>query len=393
MNENRPAPAMNNSFEKRTLELQSRMKDSGLDLFLATHPDSIYYLSGYWGDLGVEFGRPSILAVPRTGNLTLITAEMETEMARAMTWVADVRGYADGIGGEWRDPLGDVLEPFKRAVVATERYQMPAMVSEYLRDELEPLSMVDGAGVLSDMRVIKTAEEIEMIRQAGQVAVAMGMAGKEAIGEGVPEYEVALAVIAGGTRKAAEILAAEDLDEYMTPMIHNLQVLNSGHHTAMTHRHPTVRRLERGDPVYMCFCCIAHFKQFKLGFDREYFVGEVSDERARTYQASIAAQRAAIDAMRPGVTAEEVHEASVHAYHEHGFQNAYRTGRAIGYSSLEKPELKAGDKTVLRPGMVFAVDGGITVPGEFGARVGDTILVTQTGTECVTELPRDLQVL
>ena len=93
------------------------------------------------------------------------------------------------------------------------------------------------------------------------------------------------------------------------------------------------------------------------------------------------------------MTAAEVHAISEAVYTEAGFTPSYRTGRAIGYSSLEKPELKHGDTTVLQPGMAFAVDGGITIAGEFGARVGDTIVVTESGTECVTEFPRDLTVL
>ena len=143
----------------------------------------------------------------------------------------------------------------------------------------------------------------------------------------------------------------------------------------------------------MCFCPIAHFKQFKLGYDREYFVGEVDDETARTYEVCVAAQQAAIAAMRPGVTAQDVNAAAVEVYRAGGFEPSYRTGRALGYSSLEQPELKQGDTTPLEAGMLFAVDGGITVPGVFGARVGDSVLVTETGTEVITESPRDLEVL
>jgi len=179
----------------------------------------------------------------------------------------------------------------------------------------------------------------------------------------------------------------------MSPMIYNLQVLQSGHFTSYTHLHPTVRRIQRGDPIYMCFCPIAHFKQFKLGYDREYFVGEVKDEIARIYNTAIAAQTAAINEMRPGAIAEEVHAAADEVYRTAGFSPSYRTGRAIGYSSLERPELKSGDRTVLEPGMVFAVDGGITVPDVFGARVGDTVIVTETGTEIATEFPRELTIL
>ena len=383
---------MSDLFQQRTERLSQRLEDENLDLALLAHPDSVYYFTAYWGDLGVEFGRPTVAAITRGGDVTIITAEMETEMARALTWVGDVRGYADGVGREWRDPLQEILDR-TRGKIGFERFQCPPMVTEFLRQRVQGGRLVDLGAALSALRMIKSAKELEQVRQAGQVAVAMGDAGKNAIAEGVPEYEISLACINAGTRRAAEIIGAEDPDSFMSPVIHNLQVLNSAHFTSMTHRHPTVRKLEHGDPVYMCFCCIAHFKQLKLGYDREYFVTSVSDEQAHIYEAAVAAQRAAVRAMRPGVTAEEVHFEALEVYRSHGFGNAYRTGRAIGYSSLEKPELKAGDKTVLEPGMVFAVDGGITVPGTFGARVGDTVIVTEDGSECATEYPRELTVV
>ena len=381
-------------FQGRTEELQRRMADEGIDLLLLTNVDSIYYYTAYWGDLGLEFGRPTIVAVAAGGDVTLITAESESLMARAMTWVEDLDTYSDGVGNEWRDPLDRVMgSRAGRSAIAVERDDIPAMVSEHLRSAHGVSDAVDATPVVARMRMVKSAEELDMIRQAGQVAIAMGKGGREVIAEGVPEYEVSLACIAAGTRKAAEIIGGEDAHSLMSPMIHNLQVLQSGHFTSYTHLHPTVRRIRRGDPVYMCFCPIAHFKQFKLGYDREYFVGEVKDEIARIYETAIAAQAAAIDAMRPGAIAEEVHGAAVEVYRAGGFSPSYRTGRAIGYSSLERPELKFGDRTILQPGMVFAVDGGVTVPDVFGARVGDTVIVTETGTEIATESPKDLTIL
>ena len=381
-------------FQGRTEELQRRMADEGIDLVLLTNVDSVYYYTAYWGDLGLEFGRPTIVAVAAGGDVTLITAESESLMARAMTWIEDLDTYSDGVGNEWRDPLDRVLgSRAGRNTIAVERDDIPAMVSEHLRSGHGVSDVVDATPVIARMRMVKSAEELDMIRQAGQVAIAMGEGGRAVIAEGVPEYEVSLACIAAGTRKAAEIIGGEDAHSLMSPMIHNLQVLQSGHFTSYTHLHPTVRRIRRGDPVYMCFCPIAHFKQFKLGYDREYFVGEVKDEIARIYETAIAAQAAAIDAMRPGAIAEEVHGAAVEVYRAAGFSPSYRTGRAIGYSSLERPELKFGDRTKLEPGMVFAVDGGVTVPDVFGARVGDTVIVTETGTEVATESPKDLTIL
>ncbi|MCJ2534420.1 MAG: M24 family metallopeptidase, partial [Candidatus Thermoplasmatota archaeon] len=86
-------------------------------------------------------------------------------------------------------------------------------------------------------------------------------------------------------------------------------------------------------------------------------------------------------------------KASLEIYQEAGFGICYRTGRGIGYSFLEKPEFKDGDKTILQPGMTFAVDGGITIPGEFGARVGDSIVVTENGFEYLTPFPKELRIL
>jgi Xaa-Pro aminopeptidase len=130
-----------------------------------------------------------------------------------------------------------------------------------------------------------------------------------------------------------------------------------------------------------------------LGFDREYFVGRVSDDHARIYEIAIQAQAAALNTIRPGITAEEVHFAALEIYQANGFGICYRTGRGIGYSHLEPPEFKDGDKTILQPGMTFAVDGGITVEGEFGARVGDSIVVTEDGFEYLTPYPKELRVL
>jgi Xaa-Pro aminopeptidase len=243
------------------------------------------------------------------------------------------------------------------------------------------------------MRMVKSPAEIDVMRQAGQVAVAMCEAAVHTIAESVPEYEVSLAAITAGTRKAAEFIGDENSDRLLSPMIHNLQVFQSGPDLSMVHRRPTLRRIKKGDPIYMCFCPFTLFNQIKLGFDREYFVGRVSDEHAKIYQIALEAQAAALAMIRPGVLAEDVHFASLAVYQSAGFGICYRTGRGVGYSFLEQPEFKDGDKTPLQAGMTFAVDGGITIPGKFGARVGDSIVVTEDGFEYLTPYPKDLRIL
>ncbi len=385
---------MREVFEKRAEDLRLRVVDANLDLLLITDPVSIYFLSGYWGYVDIEFGRPTILCVSRNGEFTLITPKLESEMARAMTWIADVQTYADGVGGEWRDPLMALIGGSRQTICGIEVGHTPSMVTEYLRGELGSHVIADGSGVLNAIRMIKTPEEIELFRKAGQVAVAMGAAARGAIAENVAEFEVALAILEGGTRKAAELMTGEDPDHFDSPMIYNLQPLQSGHYTSMPHRRATMRKIQMGEPVFICFCGNANFKHFKPGFDRQYFLGSVSEENARIYEIAVAGQHAAIQAMGPGVTAEDVHFAAEEPYLQAGInQPSHRTGRAIGYSVNELPQLKAGDKTTLEPGMVFAVGGDVTLPGKCCGRVSDTILITETGTECLTEFPRELTIL
>ncbi len=209
---------------------------------------------------------------------------------------------------------------------------------------------------------------------------------------GVQEYESALAVIEAGSRKAATFLTDKGWDRFVSPMIHNLQILQSGKDTSMVHRRASVKRYEHADPVYFCFCNMAQFKQYKLGFDRMFHVGEVKDDAARVQEAAIAAQQAAIAAIRPGVLAQDVAAAANAVYEERGYETGYRTGRSIGVAYLEAPELKAGDMTVLQPGMTFAVDGGISIDGVTAGRIGDSIVVTDTGCDYITEYPRTLLV-
>jgi Xaa-Pro aminopeptidase len=243
------------------------------------------------------------------------------------------------------------------------------------------------------MRMVKSPEDIDTMRRAGQVAVAMCEAAVETITEGVPEYETSLAALNAGTHKAAELIGTKNGLSDFSPMIHDLQILQSGPNLSMVHGRPTLRRIEKGDPIYLCFCPFTLFKQIKLGFDREFFVGRVSDEHAKVYQIALKAQAAALAMIRPGVPAEDVHFASLEVYQRAGFGICYRTDRGVGYSFLEKPEFKEGDKTPLQAGMTFAVDGGITIPGKFGARVGDSIVVTEDGYEYLTPYPKDLRIV
>lgn len=379
--------------EKRTLALQARLKDAGIDWAVLTDPDSIAYFGGYWNYLGMEFGRPTLMLVPSDGAPAIVTPLMESDMCREMTWLADVRPWEDGDGQPWGDVAREVIGEGGKLKLGIEAAKIPPVIAGFLGQNLPRATITDAGPIIAEMRMIKDVAEIATLREAGQVAVAMVASGREAIAEGVPEYELALAVINGATRKAAELIGEGDVARHFSPMVHGLQVLQSGHDTCLVHRRASTRRLQKGDPVYFCCCGMVNYKHYKLGFDRNFFVGSVTDEQARHYEVTVAAQAAALNALRPGAIAEDVHREAEAVYRDAGLEPGYRTGRAVGYSFLETPEIKRGDRTRLRAGMVFAVDGGITIQGQYGTRIGDSVLITENGHAALTEYPKDLMVV
>ena len=377
--------------KQRTENLQARMAELGISRALFTDESSIAYLAGFWGYLGIEFGRPSMLLVSVDADPVVITPLMESEMVAAMTWVTDVRTWEDSGPRSWARVLSELL-PENLLELWIESNSIPAIVRNMLDDVYKTTTFHDISPVLGAQRMIKSPLEIEVMKQAGEIAGAMMAAAHGSLEVGAYEYESALAVINAGTRKAAGFLTAKGWERFVSPMIHNLQILQSGADTSMVHRRASVRSYERADPVYFCFCNMAQFKQYKLGFDRMFHVADVTDEAAKVQQAAIDAQQAAIAAIKPGIAAEEVAAAANEVYADRGYETGYRTGRSIGVAYLEAPELKAGDKTILKPGMTFAVDGGISVDGVTAGRIGDSIVVTETGCDYITNYPRTLLV-
>lgn len=368
------------------------MKEHGVDLAVLTDESTIAYFAGFWGYLGVEFGRPTFLLLRPDDEPVVITPLMESEMVSGMTWVGRVLPWEDEGDNRWDKVLQRTVGT-PPAAIHVEKPVLPGLVRDALDHVYPGIVLEDISPALAAQRTVKSPLEIEIMKQAGRIGAAMMDAARGALAEGVKEYEAALAVLDAGTRAAAGILTGRGWDAFVSPVIHNLQIMQSGHDTAMVHRRATVKPLQRGDPVYFCFCNLLEFKHYRLGFDRLFFVGTASAEARRVQETAISAQRAALSALRAGVRASDVAAAANTVYREQGFSPGYRTGRSIGMAYLESPELKEGDDTVLQPGMTFAVDGGVTVPKQLGGRIGDSIVVTDDGFEFITEYPREITVV
>ena len=378
-------------FETRMTTFRAEMDKKGFDVALITDDDNVYYLTGYYDYLHMEFGRPTILIVPRDGPSLLITPTIDLNTAQSVARVDKIAPWNDGMGAEWRAELPDA---FKGAIrIGIEPDHMPALVRRYVDELLGPQNLNSVTPILSEMRMIKSNQELQLARHAGQVANAMMYAGRVAIGDGVPEYEIALATSQAGTRKAAELLTAHYDDAGMSPNTHFLQIMASGDTITKTHQRASTRIMRSGEPVFLCFCGMTNFHRFKLGFDRTFWIAEIADpSQAAVYEVALASQQAALDALRPGVTAESVHAAYSEVIQGAGYEYPFRCGRATGFSFLETPQLVTGDTTILQPGMVLAVDGSVAVDN-FRAQIGDSFIITQDGYEPVTDHPKTIDQL
>ena len=134
---------------------------------------------------------------------------------------------------------------------------------------------------------------------------------------------------------------------------------------------------------------------YNAELERGMIIGEPTDELRRMFDHVVAAQQAAFDAIRPGVTCADVDGAVMRYFEENDLLPYWRqhTGHAIGLRNHEAPFLDVGDRTVIETGMVFTIEPGLYEEGLGGFRHSDTIAVTDDGIDILTDYPRDIESL
>ena len=377
-------------FKKNLENLRTSLQKNNIDIAIISDDDSLYYFTGYFDYLHMSFGRPTLLLVPKDSDSVLITPLIDVHLVSKNCPVDKIITWNDGVGDEWREHLPKYIK--KNLNIGIEKFKISTLVLNYISSLTEEKFLSNITPTLDSIRMIKTKEELKIAKSAGKVAEAMMNAGKEAIGDNVPEYEVALATSQAGTRKAAEILKNEFDDSNMSPLIHFLQIMASGRDLPKTHHRASTKIIKEGDPVFLCFCGMTNFHKFKLGFDRTFWVKEIRDKsQIKTYETAVQSQKAALSVLGPGVKAEDVHAAYADAIQSAGYPYpTFRCGRATGFSMLEEPQLVSGNTTILQPGMVFAVDGSANEE-TFRAQVGDSFIITENGYDQITNFSKKIE--
>jgi Xaa-Pro dipeptidase len=235
------------------------------------------------------------------------------------------------------------------------------------------------------LRLVKDAEEIELIRVAGQLA-RIGI--EQTLNDSQPGTSQLVAEM-NGTQRLLEA-GAEIVPE---AMLIPFQFTTSGPETSMPHLITTTRRFESPDLVI-------HSRQvsvdnYRAELERTWFIGTPADEQRRYFEIMQAAQWAAIEACTPGTPMRQVDDAARSIFQRAGIGDyaIHRTGHGLGIEPHEAPYLRWDVGEPLVSGMVVSIEPGFYIPGSQGYRHSDTVAVTENGYELLTEYPRDLEAM
>ena len=318
-------------------------------------------------DPGRSAGEPTVV-VPRL-ELAALKVSAVTELGLR------VRDWVDG-----DDPYALVAEALGGAPTATAvTDSMPALHLLPLADVLGVVPVL-ATDVLRRLRMIKDGAEIDALRKAG--------AAIDRVHARVPEFLVPGRTEADVAADIAEAIVAEGHSEVA------FVIVGSGPHGADPHHECSDRELRAGDIVVVDIG-----GPYEPGYNsdstRTYSIGEPNPEVAQRYSVLQRAQRAAVEAVRPGVTAEQVDAVARDVLAAEGLAEAFvhRTGHGIGLSVHEEPYIVAGNALPLEQGMAFSVEPGIYFPGQWGARIEDIVIVTADGALPVNNRPHELVVV
>jgi len=369
-------------YDRRMGRLRERLDARGLDGIVISGPENQYYLTGYETTGFHSF--PQALIVTRAGERLLVTRQLEIENATENAYRLPARGYRDDEdpGAAIAKGLVDLGLTDKTVGIEKRVVWLTVQVFDAIRGAAPRARLEDASGLMELLRAVKSEAEIDYMRQAARAVEAGMRAGLDAVGEGVSEHDVAAAVF------HARIKAGSHF-------VRNPAYIVAGPRSALAHATWIGRRLEPGDVVF--FELGGNVRHYDSALIRCAVVGKAPDDVRRAADASRAALERTIAAFGPGVPAKEVDRVCRAELDRHGFGKYFdhRTGYGIGIEFLTWIErggvsLDQGSDTVLEPNMTCHLIPYFKIPGKCSIGFSETVRVTETGREVLTEFPRSL---
>ena len=349
----------------RAARLAEKLPEAGADLLVVTSLVNVRYLTGFTGSNAIALVGPD-------------TRVFLTDFRYIEQSAAEVDGAFDRqIGPELMELLPDLLPP-STGRLAFEDAHMTVRAHRRLRELVDDrVELVAGGDLVESLRVVKDAEEIARIGEAAKLADAALRQIMEQGLVGRTEVQVATAL-----ERAMNDLGAQ------RPSFDT--IIAAGPHGALPHAKP--RDVEIGPGELVVIDWGAELDGYCSDCTRTLATGDLPDAALSAYDLVQEAQVAGVDAIHAGVggreadsAARDVIGAAGHAEHfGHGL------GHGVGLEIHEAPRLSQRSDSVLASGNVVTVEPGVYVPGDFGVRIEDLVVVTETGCTILTSVPKDL---
>lgn len=358
-------------------KLQNYLIEKNIDAAFITNPDNVFYFTGFKSNPHERLLGVMIFSKDEP---FLICPQMEIPDAKAAGWSGNIVGHTD---------TENAMEIFQQTAqekvssiktLGIEKSHMIVERYDAINKYFSSPAVVAIDEKVNAMRVIKDADELEILREAAALAdYAIEVAAKT-IKEGITEIEVMTEVELALKKRG------------VTHMSFDTTVL-TGDHAASPHGKTGTRKLQNGDLVLFDLGVV--HKGYCSDITRTLALGEPGEEQKKVYNIVLEAELAAVNAVKPGITAAELDGISRGVIEQAGYGEyfTHRLGHGLGISVHEFPSLHGANDMKLEEGMVFTIEPGIYVPGSVGVRIEDDLAVTADGVEVLTKYPKELQII
>jgi len=360
-------------------KLNASLQTSELDAVILNPGPTLTYLSGLHFHL---MERPMVLLFAQDQVPALVLPELELQKVASLPYELQVFAYPEN-PSEWDDVFRKAAQALgldgKR--VGLEPNQLRLLEYGYVKNNAPKAEYSDAGEALTGLRLKKDQSEIESMRKAVQIAQSALEATIPSIKVGMTEKELSSELVIQLLRNGSE------------PETPFSPIVSGGPNSANPHASPTERKLQAGDLLVIDWG--ATHNGYISDLTRTFAVGEIDDEYQKIHkivQESNAAGRAA---GKPGARCADVDIAARDVIEKSGYGKyfTHRTGHGIGMEGHEEPYMRGDNEQLLEPGMAFTVEPGIYLPGRNGVRVEDDVVVTETGAESLSDMPREIRVV
>lgn len=354
-------------YAARRQKLIHGLKSSGADALLATNFTNVTYLTGFTGDDSYLYVGKDAAVLISDGRYTT-QIELECPGLEVVIRSQKVLVLAAAV---------HVIQKAKPRKLGFESTNLTVVDYDKLKSELKSVELVPVAGAVEELRLIKDAEEIAELRRA--------------VRQAEKGFEVLKASLRG---ELTELEVAHDLEHAMRRFgakgASFPPIVAVGERSALPHARPTEVRIEESDFVLVDWGATGA-GGYKSDLTRVLVTGKISPKLEKMYGVVLKSQLAGIAAIRPGVRCCDVDAAARKVVEDAGFGNHFNhgLGHGIGLDIHEGPRLNAITETELKPGMVVTVEPGVYFPKFGGVRIEDDVLVTRSGCEVLTSVPKE----